>query len=136
MSYKAGLDISDSKEVLRKYLGNVLNGDAERVANTMAVAARIPSSTEWSHSIETGRRAALQFLENEVGYVKPCLSVLLIPCAGCLAMLPLPLPVPQYISASLGLALAELPHFGTSDGDVGKEPKGMAPAGDAWFAFV
>ena len=67
MSHQAGLDISDTGEVLRKYQSQAFNGDSQQIANAMAMAAQIPSSTEWSHSIETGGRAALQFLQNKTG---------------------------------------------------------------------
>jgi hypothetical protein len=68
MSYQAGLDVSDTKEVLKRYLSRVFNGDARKVADTLALVAQIPSSEDWSHSIEVGGRAALQFLQNKGNY--------------------------------------------------------------------
>ena len=67
MSHQAGLDVRDTKEVLNRYLSLVFNGDSQEVKNTLAVVAQIPGHINWSHSIEVGGRAALQFLNSKGG---------------------------------------------------------------------
>lgn len=68
MSYQAGLDVSDTQEVLKRYFSRVFNGDVQKVADTLVLVAQIPSSDDWSHSIEAGGRAAIQFLQSKDGY--------------------------------------------------------------------
>ena len=68
MSHQAGLDISDTREVLKRYLLQVFNGGDQKVSNTLLVVAQIPGSDDWSHSIEVGGRAALQFLQSKNEY--------------------------------------------------------------------
>jgi len=68
MSHQAGLDVQDTKEVLNRYLSLVFNDDDQKVKNTLAVIAQIPGDASWSHSIEVGGHAALQFLASKSAF--------------------------------------------------------------------
>lgn len=68
MCYKVGLDVGDTRKVLKRYLSHVHKGDIQRVEDTLAAIAQIATDKTWAHSIGIGGNAALQLVQNDSGY--------------------------------------------------------------------